>query len=99
MKTSYTFQTEIDLGVLGSRFVEVDYSYDPAIHSLNLMTVYLIERGGLGAEITDYLNDDGENQLYEEMSRDCAKKRREEAEEAAEESAERARDEEREARP
>ena len=97
MKKSYSFQTEIDLGGMGVRTVEVDYSYDKSIHCLNLMTVYLLEGGRLGAEITDYLNADGENALYEAASRDCAQKVREEAEESAEDEAERQRERMREA--
>lgn len=92
MKKAYDFITELDLGVMGTRSVDVSYSYDPSIHCLNLMSVHLLMGGKIDAEITDYLNGLGEDQLYEEMSRDCAQKRREEAEEAAEDEADRQRD-------
>lgn len=93
MKIAYTFQTVLDLGAMGRQRVEVDYSYDPNIHGLDLMTVYLLEGGRLGAEITDYLNDAGENQLYEEMSVDCAQQRAEQAQEAADAERDRMREE------
>ena len=96
MKTAYDFTTEIDLGVMGVRTVDVSYSYDPRIHCLNLMTVHLWENEKIVAEISDHLNADGENRLYEEMSRDCAQKRRYEKAEAAAYEADRARDEARE---
>lgn len=80
MKTAYDFQTELDLGTMGVRTVEVSFSYDSASHTLNLMSVHLLERGNIGAEITDYLNDAGEDQIYEEMSKHAAKAKREEQE-------------------
>lgn|SRR5574340_523216 len=97
MKKAYDFVTEIDLGLMGWQRVDVSYSYDPKIHVLNLMAVYLLDGDRLGPEITDYLNVHGEDFLYEEMSRDCAKQRQEEAEYAAEEAAERQRERMREA--
>lgn len=60
MKTAYDFTTEIYLGLMGWQKVDVSYSYDPTIHCLNLMAVYLRDGDRLGPEITDYLNGHGE---------------------------------------
>lgn len=82
MKLAYDFITEIDLGMLGFRDVDVSYSYDKASHVSDLMSVYLMDGHDLGPEITDYLSADGENLLHEEMHRDLRVKLSEEAAEA-----------------
>ena len=84
MKVSYSFPTTLDCGAMGVRAVEVDYSYDKAIHSTDLMTVYLIENGHIGAEITDYLTDSAEDDIYRAIEIDLQGQLNDEAEYAAE---------------